>query len=70
MVLTLKQFNLVYNLIYRNDSSIIYSGDAQNQQTQKMQNLTERNENGAQKKARFYFLLLIFLKNKIYEGLF
>ena len=44
--------------------------DAQNQQTQKMQNLTERNENGAQKKARFYFLLLIFLKNKIYEGLF
>ena len=37
--------------------SIIYSGDseAQTQQTQKMQNLTEKNENGAQKKARFYF---------------
>ena len=65
MVLTLKQFNLVYNLIYRNDSSIIYSGDAQNQQTQKMQNLTERNENGAQKKARFFFTTYFSKKQNI-----
>ena len=38
-------------------TSIIYGGEseAQTQQTQKMQNLTEKNENGAQKNARFYF---------------
>ena len=42
--------------------SIIYSGEseAQTQQTQKMQNLTEKNENGAQKNACFYFFRSIF----------
>ena len=42
--------------------SIIYSGEseAQTQQRQKMQNLTEKNENGAQKNAHFYFFRSIF----------
>ena len=43
--------------------TIIYSGEseAQTQQTQKMQNLTE---NGAQKNARFYFFPSIFGRSK------
>ena len=41
---------------------IIYSGEseAQTQQRQKMQNLTEKNENVAQKNAHFYFFRSIF----------
>ena len=56
-----------YILYYSNPYySIIYSGDseAQTQQTQKLQNLTEKNENAAQKNARFHFFRSIFWKLK------
>ena len=45
---------------------IIYSGEseAQTQQTQKMQNLMEKNENSAEKNARFHFFHSIFSKSK------
>ena len=45
---------------------IIFSGDseAQTQQTQKMQNLMEKNENSAQKNACFHFFHSIFSKSK------
>ena len=38
--------------------------EAQTQQTQKMQNLMEKNENSAQKSARFHFFHSIFSKSK------
>ena len=51
---------------------IIYSGEseAQTQQTQKMQNLMEKNENSAQKSARFHFFHSIFSKSKYMSHLF
>ena len=59
-------FTTIYFTIVRVYYSIIYSGDseAQTQQTQKMQNLMEKNENSAQKSARFHFFHSIFSKSK------
>ena len=45
-----------YILYYSNNSD----SEAQTQQTQKLQNLTEKNENAAQKNARFHFFRSIF----------